>query len=98
MWQPPPISGRAKAAGRSGSLTLYYFHLCDGGDSIIDAEGQDVADPAMISGAAMREARSIISHEALLGEINFHCAIEVRDEAGALVHELQFRDAVTIFS
>ncbi len=77
-------------------MALYFFHLCDGRDSIIDPEGREIANPAMIPGSALRDARSIISHEALLGMIDLGCAIEVRDEAGKLVHELQFRDAVTI--
>lgn len=77
-------------------LARYFFHLRDGGDSIIDPEGRELGEMSAIESAALRDARGIISHEALRGEINFNQSIQVRDRAGALVHELQFRDAVTI--
>jgi hypothetical protein len=39
----------------------------------------------------------MISHDALSGRIGLDQHIEVRDEAGELVHRLSFRDAVSIF-
>jgi hypothetical protein len=38
----------------------------------------------------------MISHEALSGRIGLDQHIEVRDEAGELVHRLSFRDAMNI--
>jgi len=77
-------------------LSHYYFHLLNGRDSLDDPEGRDVADPAMIPAAALRDARNMLSHDMLDGAIDLGCTIEVRDEAGALIHDLKFRDAVTI--
>lgn len=77
-------------------MSLYFFHLCDGHEVVIDPEGREIALPEEVSGYALREARAIISQDALAGKIVLEQRIEVRDEAGTLVHKLAFRDAVTI--
>lgn len=77
-------------------MAQYFFHLCDGHEVVIDAEGKEIADPAQISVHALKEARAMISQDALSGRINLNQYIEVRDEARRLVHQLSFRDAVTI--
>jgi len=84
------------AAGRVVGVAQYYFHLMNGGDSLIDPEGRDIADPSAIPAAALQDARHLMSHDMLKGEINFGCTIEVRDEAGKVIHDLSFRDAVKI--
>ncbi|MFL6829213.1 MAG: DUF6894 family protein [Sphingomicrobium sp.] len=92
----------ATAAGQPGSslgrlVALYYFHLCDGRDTLVDPEGQEIADAARIGDCALKEARAMISQDALGGRIKLdHHAIEVRDVDGKLIHQLAFRDAVTI--
>jgi hypothetical protein len=77
-------------------MAQYFFHLCDGHEVIIDPEGRAIADPADVSDYALKEARAMISQDALGGRINLDQYIEVRDEAGRLVHQLAFRDAVTV--
>jgi hypothetical protein len=77
-------------------VALYYFHLSDGHQALIDPEGREVADFSMISDLALKEARAMISQDALGGRIMLNQYIEVRDDAGKLVHQLAFRDAVTI--
>lgn len=77
-------------------MALYFFHLCDGRDSLIDPEGQEVADASLIAGAALKEARAMISHDALGGKIKLEQSIEVRDDSGKLIHQLAFRDAVRL--
>ena len=37
-----------------------------------------------------------MSHDMLDGAINLGFAIQVRDELGKIIHDLSFRDAVTI--
>ena len=76
----------------------YFFHLCDGHEVIIDPEGRNIPDPAQIADFALREARAMIAQDALGGRIVLNQYIEVRDESGHLVHQLSFRDAVTIVS
>jgi hypothetical protein len=77
-------------------VAQYFFHLSDGHEVVIDAEGQTIADPAQIAVYALREARAMISQDALGGRINLDQYIEVRDASAKLVHQLSFRDAVTI--
>jgi hypothetical protein len=74
----------------------YFFHLCDGHEVVIDPEGREIADVAEIDGYALKEARAMIAQDALGGRISLGQYIEVRDETGKLVHQLAFRDAVTI--
>jgi hypothetical protein len=77
-------------------LALYFFHLCDGRDTLIDPDGRDVGELSLISVAALKEARAMISQDALGGKIFLGQFIEVRDEGGKLIHSLSFRDAVTV--
>lgn len=77
-------------------MAQYFFHLCDGREVIIDPEGKDISDPGLISADALREARAMIAQDALAGRISLNQYIEVRDQNGKLVHQLSFRDAVTI--
>jgi len=77
-------------------LALYYFHLSDGHQALIDPEGREIEDPAQIAPLALREARAMISQDALGGRIILHQFIEVRDADAKLVHQLSFKDAVTI--
>lgn len=77
-------------------MALYFFHLCDGRDSLIDPDGQEVSDPALIADVALKEARAMISQDALGGKIRLDQSIEVRDDSGKLIHQLAFRDAVSL--
>jgi hypothetical protein len=77
-------------------LALYYFHLTDGHQALIDPEGRELEDPSQIAPLALREARAMIGQDALGGRINLGQYIEVRDVDGKLVCQLAFRDAVTI--
>lgn len=77
-------------------MALYFFHLCDGHEVVIDPEGREIADPREIGHFALLEARAMISQDALSGRILLNQYIEVRDQSGKLIHQLAFRDAVSI--
>jgi hypothetical protein len=77
-------------------VALYFFHLCDGHEVVIDPEGREIDDRSRIGEFALKEARAIISQDALAGRIMLGQRIEVRNEDGKLVHQLSFRDAVTL--
>jgi hypothetical protein len=76
-------------------MARYFFHLCDGHEVIIDPEGRDL-NASEIGDYALKEARAMISQDALGGRIMLNQYIEVRDDEGKLVHKLEFRDAVTV--
>ena len=77
-------------------MACYYFHLCDGQDTLLDSEGREIGDPALLRGLVLKDARAIIAQDAIAGHIQLGQSIQVQDESGAVVHELHFRDAVTI--
>ena len=87
---------RPSASPEELGVALYYFHLTDGHQALIDPEGRELADPNEIPHLALREARAMIGQDAIVGRINLAQYIEVRDSHGKLIHQLAFRDAVTI--
>lgn len=77
-------------------MNLYFFHLRDGEDVLIDGEGRQLPGIEAAIAAALYEARSILSVDALDGAIDLSQRIEVVDEAGATVHTLVFSDALKL--
>ena len=76
-------------------MARYFFHLQDGVDSLLDAEGRELGAD-QVDAAALGEARAMIAADALAGRINLDQRIEVRDSAGKVVHRTAFQDAVEI--
>jgi hypothetical protein len=79
-------------------VPFYYFHLCNGSDVLLDPDGRDLASLGEVEECALSDARAIISHDALDGNIDLGYHIDVQDKGGRTVHTLRFRDAVTIKS
>lgn len=77
-------------------MPLYYFHLCNGSDVLLDPEGRDLSSRQEVELATLSEARSIISHDALEGRIDLLYHINVHDAAGSTIHTLKFADAIAI--
>jgi hypothetical protein len=77
-------------------MPLYYFHLVDGVDVLLDPEGIEIASAELIPGIVLREARSIISCDAAEGNVNLTYHIDVEDASGRVVHCLDFEDAVDV--
>ena len=77
-------------------MTLYFFHLSDGVDILLDPEGRELDSMAAIAAAALADARSIIGDDAFRGRIDLDPRIDVEDRDGKLVHRLEFEDAVEI--
>lgn len=77
-------------------MARYYFHLRDGQDILIDPEGREIADATEIPGIVLKEVRSMMSQDALEGQIRFNQSIDVLDMSGRVVCHLSFRDAVSI--
>ena len=77
-------------------MALYFFHLRDGVDILLDPEGRQLEGPDAIAHAALNDARSIIGHDAVRGRIMLNQHIDVEDESGKILHTLHFADAVEI--
>jgi hypothetical protein len=52
-------------------MPLYFFHLRDGDDFVLDREGRELEDFEAVARIALREARGIIAEEARVGSIPF---------------------------
>ena len=48
-------------------MALYYFHLIDGHQTLIDPEGRNVVDPAQLGVIALGEARAMIAQACSVG-------------------------------
>ena len=77
-------------------MTTYFFHLRDGVDLLLDPDGRRLPSLDAVAAAAMREARALISAEAMTGKISLIPHIDVEDQDGTVVHSLAFEDAVEI--
>ena len=77
-------------------MPTYYFHLRNGSDTLLDHEGRKLLGIESAMAIALLEARSIIGADALDGKIALGQRIDVEDGLGAIVHTLQFEDAVHI--
>ena len=77
-------------------MAVYYFHLRDGDDLLLDPEGCSFPDLGAALAKAMWTARSLLSADVLEGRLPLGMRIDVADESGAVIHSLAFVDAVAI--
>jgi len=47
-------------------MALYFFHLVDGADLLLDPDGREI-DPGSVHAAALAEARAMIAADARVG-------------------------------
>jgi len=77
-------------------MPLYYFHLRDGTDVLLDHEGRELEGHDAIVATTLAEARDMLSAEARAGRLCLDQVIDVEDQSGIVVHQLAFADALTI--
>ena len=77
-------------------MPLYYFHLRDGVDHLLDPEGSMHVDSAAALVHAITAARSLMSADLLEGRLRLDLHIDVEDKSGAVVHRVLFSDALEI--
>ena len=76
-------------------MPLYFFHLRDGSDILLDPEGAEMAQ-ADIAAKALWQARDCMAGDLKGGCVDLRYHIDVHDESGARVHSSPFADAVQI--
>jgi hypothetical protein len=76
-------------------MALYYFHLRNHVDVLLDPEGREL-DDRRIARSALAEAREIIAADVRSGSVDLDQLIEVQNSAGTVVHSISFEDAVKI--
>lgn len=77
-------------------MPMFFLHIRNGSGLIEDEEGSELPDPEAARLKAVRGARSIISAEALDGEIDLSGSIEVADQAGRVVLTVSYAEAVRV--
>ena len=74
----------------------YFFHLRADGEQLLDPDGRELPSLEAAQAATLREARALISHDALAGHIRLDQRLDVETGEGRVVHSLSLTDAVTI--
>ncbi len=77
-------------------MALYFFHLHECGTVALDEDGIERPDLAAVQATALESAREVMCAEVKEGRLCLSCYIEVKDEAGAVVHTLPFNDALVV--
>ncbi len=77
-------------------MARYFMHLIDGTDQLLDPEGTEHASLEIMRKRVLECARDIIAGDAHAGVIKLGYRIEAQDEAGEVVHSLEFEDAVQV--
>jgi hypothetical protein len=76
-------------------MPLYFMHLRDGKDEVLDPEGVEMPSEA-VAGVALLAARDCMAGDVKQGKLDLHYRIDVHDEDGNIVHTLSFADAIEI--
>ena len=76
-------------------MPRFYFDLHNDVDAL-DQEGKELDGLEDARKIALAEAREMIEASVAEGHIDLNHFIQVRDEAGNIVHRLQFGEAITI--
>ena len=79
-------------------MARFYFHLDECGSLLIDPEGRDLPCADTARAHAVREARHVISFDAIDGRLRLDCAIVVEDHRRREVLRMPFREAVAVIS
>ena len=77
-------------------MPRFFFNIRNGDGLTEDEEGRELADDAAAREEAVRGIRSFLAEEAKQGRIDLRGRIEVADEAGARVCDVEFEDAVEV--
>jgi hypothetical protein len=78
-------------------MALYFLHLRDGTDEILDPEGREFANMEAVRRAVLEGARDVLGNEIKSGGVmDLRYRIDAEDESGTVVYSLPFRHAVNI--
>ena len=75
-------------------MPLYFMHLRDGTEQILDPEGTDHASLAELRSAVLMNVRELISADVKAGLVDFRFRIDAEDAEGTIVYTLLFKHAV----
>jgi hypothetical protein len=82
------------SSGRNDhAMPRFFFHVFDE-FAMRDEEGIELADAGAARAAALAGIRAMMCDDVKKGRLALHHRMEVEDEAGETVVDLDFRDAV----
>lgn len=81
---------------RLASMPRLYLDLHECGTVIPDEEGSNFSSLDEARTTAVTAARALMADEVMRGNLCVGCCIEMRDERGATVASIRFRDVLTI--
>jgi hypothetical protein len=77
-------------------VALYFLHLRDSIDELLDPDGQQFANVDALKKAVMFTARDLIAGDVRNGVVDFRYRIDAEDENGKLIYSLPFKHALNI--
>lgn len=77
-------------------MALYFLHLRDGTNELLDLEGQECATLPALRAAVLATVRDLMMVDLREGVLDFHSRLDAQDQTGKIVHSLAFKRAVSI--
>jgi len=79
-------------------VALYFMHLRDGSDEMLDPEGKEFANLDELRTAVLFNARDLMAADLRKGVLDFRFRIDAEDEQGTVVYTLPFASALHIIA
>ena len=77
-------------------MPLYFMHLRDGTEELLDPDGVRLPDLDSLRKAVLIAVRDLISGDVQRGVIDMRFRIDAENELGEIVYTMPFKHAVTI--
>ena len=77
-------------------MALYFLHLRDATNELLDLEGQEYATLSSLRTAVLATVRDLMMGDLRDGVLDFHSRLDAQDQSGKIVHTLPFSRAVSI--
>ena len=77
-------------------MALYFMHLRDGTDELLDPDGREFPDVESLKKAVLFSVRDLIAGDVRDGVVDLRYRIDAEDEGGTIVYTLAFRHAFNI--
>lgn len=77
-------------------MPLYFLHLRDGTEELLDEEGVEYATLDLMRKAVMETVRDLMKGDLDRGVLDLRFRVDAEDAAGRVIYTLPFRHAVSI--
>ena len=77
-------------------MALYFLHLRDGTDELLDEEGLEVGTMDALRKLVLTNVRDIIAGDVQRGIVDFRFRIDAEDRDGTIVYTLPFEHAINV--